>query len=203
MKINKTDTAVNDELLWENFLAGSDKAYTEIYKRYIGEVFSYGLRFTSDVELLEDCLQDVFVKIYSNRSNLGKTDNIKLYLYTALKNTLFNVFQKDKTSYHIDTLEPVFTVEYSPEDRLIADEWEQEQKDKMNLLLETLTPRQKEVIFYRYMEGMKIEEICKIMDMNYQSVLNLVQRSIKKIKSTLPEKDHSTLNINLISKKSI
>jgi len=190
----------NNSSLWARFLAGDDHAYAEIYKTYLGDMFSYGMRFTSDRELLKDCLQDVFVKIYSNRSNLSPTDNIKFYLFATLKNTLFNVFQKDKNSYHIDTIEPVFSTEYSVEDQLIANELDQERNDKMTQILDSLTPRQREVIYYRYVEGMKLEDICKIMDMNYQSVQNLIQRSIKKVKNTFPEKDQSTMSIKFISR---
>jgi DNA-directed RNA polymerase specialized sigma24 family protein len=59
-------------------LLGDDKAYALFYNNIFEELFSYGMRFTSDRELIKDCIQDVFVKIYSNRSTLGKTDNIKL-----------------------------------------------------------------------------------------------------------------------------
>lgn len=190
----------NSSSLWARFLAEDDLAYAEIYETYLEDMFSYGMRFTSDRELLKDCLHDVFVKIYSNRSHLGQTDNIKLYLFTALKNTLFNVFQKDKTTYHIDTVEPVFTAEYSTEEQMIADEREQEVNEKMNQILSTLTPRQREVIHYRYVEGLKMEEICNIMDMNYQSVQNLIQRSIKKVKNSFPEKKESVLSIKFISR---
>ncbi|MDH6306051.1 RNA polymerase sigma factor (sigma-70 family) [Parabacteroides sp. PF5-5] len=83
---------------------------------------------------------------------------------------------------------------------MIADEQEQERQDKMNAILESLTPRQKEVIYYRYVEGMKIDEICKLMEMNYQSVQNLIQRSIKKVRSTFSQKDKSVLSIKFISR---
>lgn len=191
---------IPDETMWNKFLAGDDKAYAFFYKKYIEELFSYGMRFTTDRELIKDCVQDVFVKIYSNRANLGKTDNVKLYLFMALKNTLFNVFQKDKISYHIDTMEPVFSTEYTIEDQLINNELEQEQKDKMNLILQSLTPRQKEVIYYRYVEGMNMDDICKLMDMNYQSVQNLIQRSIKKVRDTFKEKNKTILSINFRSR---
>lgn len=191
---------IDDQSMWDKFLAGDDKAYAFFYKKYIEGLFSYGMRFTTDRELVKDCVQDVFVKIYSNRAGLGKTDNVKLYLFMALKNTLFNVFQKDKISYHIDTIEPVFSTEYTIEDQLITNELEQERKDKMNLVLQSLTPRQKEVIYYRYVKGMRIDDICKLMDMNYQSVQNLIQRSIKKVRNTFKEKDKTILSINYISR---
>jgi RNA polymerase sigma factor (sigma-70 family) len=116
-----------------------------------------------------------------------------------LKNTLFNVFQKDKALYHIDTIEPVFSIEYTMEERMIADEQEKERKEIMSHILESLTPRQKEVIYYRYVEGIELDEICKLMGMNYQSVQNLIQRSIKKVRSAFTEKDKSVLNIKILS----
>jgi RNA polymerase sigma factor (sigma-70 family) len=185
-----------DKLLWEKFLSGDDKAYAYFYKKYIKNLFSYGMRFTPDRELIKDCIQDVFVKIYSNRSRLNKTDRVKLYLFISLKNTLFNVFQKEKASYHIDTIEPVFSVEYTIEDDMIAVEQEEERKVKMEHILDSLTPRQREVIYYRYVEGMELEDICELMDMNYQSVQNLIQRAIKKVKNAFIENNKSVMRVN-------
>lgn len=182
-----------DQQIWNKFLSGDDKSYTYFYKKYVMDLFSYGLHFTPNRELVRDCIQDVFVKIYCNRNKLSTPENIKLYLFIALKNTLFNVFQKDKADYHIDTLEPVFTIEFSMEEKMIREEIEEEQILKLNQMLETLTPRQKEVIYYRYTEGLEMEAICQLMDMNYQSVQNLIQRSFKKIRAAFPAKKESVL----------
>jgi DNA-directed RNA polymerase specialized sigma24 family protein len=65
--------------------------------------------------------------------------------------------------------------------------------------LESLTPRQKEVIYYRYVEGLDMNDICRMMKMNYQSVQNLIQRSIKKVRTTFSEKDKSVVSIKLKS----
>jgi RNA polymerase sigma factor (sigma-70 family) len=191
---------IEEQLLWEMFLSGDDRAYAYFYQKYIDELFAYGMRFTPDRELVKDAIQDVFVKIYSHRAKLNKTDKVKPYLYMSLKNTLFNVFEKERESYHIDTVEPVFITEYSIEDMIIADEQEAERKQKINQLLESLTPRQKEVIYYRYVEGMTLNEVCKLMEMNYQSVQNLIQRSIRRIKQAYAEKYTSTSHVRLISR---
>ncbi|MDR2139590.1 MAG: sigma-70 family RNA polymerase sigma factor [Tannerella sp.] len=192
---------VEEQLLWEMFLSGDDRAYAYLYRKYTDELFAYGMRFTLDRELVKDTVQDVFVKIYRNRSKLSKTDKVKPYLYMAMKNTLFNVFKKEKALYHIDTVEPVFIMEYSIEDLIIADEQEAEYRRKISRLLDGLTPRQKEVIYYRYVEEMALNEICKLMDMNYQSVQNLIQRSIKRIKQLYAERNSPkpVLKVRLLS----
>lgn len=179
----------SDQIIWDNFRNGDDEAYTYIYKKYSQALYAYGMHFTSDTNLIEDCIQDVFVKIFQNRKHLQTTNNIKLYLFIALKNKLFNIFRKDITYSQIDTMEPVFAVEYTIEDEIIENEKKQFLNERMIRMLEVLSPRQKEIIYYRFVEGLSYEEIGLIMDMNYQSTQNLIQRSLKKLRTTFSRTD--------------
>jgi RNA polymerase sigma factor (sigma-70 family) len=189
----------SDQIIWENFLCGDDKAYTYIYREYSQALYAYGMHFTSDKGLVEDCIQDVFIKIFQNRRHLQSTDNIKLYLFIALKNKLFNIFRKDIKYSQIDSLEPVFAAEYTIEDEIIENEREQFLNEKMIRMLEVLSPRQKEIIYYRFVEGLSYEEICQIMDMNYQSTQNLIQRSLKKLRTTFSQAEMQFVLLLLIS----
>lgn len=207
-KLITTKERNTDQLIWENFLCGDDEAYTYIYRQYSQALYAYGMHFTADKGLVEDCVQDVFVKIYQNRKRLQSTDNIKLYLFISLKNKLFNVFRKDIKYSQIDTLEPVFAAEYTIEDEIIQNEKEQFLNEKMIRMLEVLSPRQKEIIYYRFVEGLSYEEICQIMDMNYQSTQNLIQRSLKKLRSTFSRAEMqfvfffiSHINLHLLIKQ--
>ena len=189
----------SDQIIWENFLCGDDEAYTYIYREYSQALYAYGMHFTSDKGLVEDCIQDVFIKIFQNSRHLQSTDNIKLYLFIALKNKLFNIFRKDIKYSQIDSLEPVFAAEYTIEDEIIENEREQFLNEKMIRMLEVLSPRQKEIIYYRFVEGLSYEEICQIMDMNYQSTQNLIQRSLKKLRTTFSQAEMQFVLLLLIS----
>lgn len=189
----------SDQIIWENFLCGDDEAYTYIYREYSQALYAYGMHFTSDKGLVEDCIQDVFIKIFQNHRHLQSTDNIKLYLFIALKNKLFNIFRKDIKYSQIDSLEPVFAAEYTIEDEIIENEREQFLNEKMIRMLEVLSPRQKEIIYYRFVEGLSYEEICQIMDMNYQSTQNLIQRSLKKLRTTFSQAEMQFVLLLLIS----
>lgn len=189
----------SDQIIWENFLCGDDEAYTYIYREYSQALYAYGMHFTSDKGLVEDCIQDVFVKIFQNRKHLQSTDNIKLYLFISLKNKLFNIFRKDIKYSQIDSLEPVFAAEYTIEDEIIENEKEQFLNEKMIRMLQVLSPRQKEIIYYRFVEGLSYEEICQIMDMNYQSTQNLIQRSLKKLRTTFSRAEMQFVLFLLIS----
>lgn len=185
----KTDDTLfmQNKKLWVRFLAGDDSAFAKIYTLNVDAMLDYGLHFTPLRDQIKDAIQDVFVTLYNKRNNLGNVENVRLYLLISLKNCLFSLFNKDKHHYHIDTMEPVFTLENSVEDTYIGLEMENEQDRHIKQMLNLLSPRQREVIYYRYTEGMSFSEICELMQMNTQSVRNLLHRSITKIRETYTE----------------
>lgn len=186
MFIKKKNLFEDDVSLWNSFINGNDDAYCHIYEKYAKRLFIQGLQFIPDRELVKDCIHDVFVKIYSNRTKLSSTDNIKMYLFIALKNTLINELRKRKIYFDIldENVEYGMTDNNSGEFLLINKETERVNQYKVDNILSKLTTRQREVIYYRFIECMSMDEICSLMDMNYQSVQNLLQRSVKKIRES-------------------
>ena len=74
----------------------------------------------------------------------------------------------------------------SPTD--VEDDYMEEEKTRSNLLLvnnlmDQLSPRQREALTLYYIEEKKYEDICEIMDMNYQSVRNLMHRGLTKLRA--------------------
>ena len=108
--------------LWKRFLKGDDRAYTELYNLYIDDLFAYGMHFTTNRESVKDCIQEVFISLYKDRSKQRKVNNIKSYLFVSLKNELFDLFKKSVEYYQIETIEPVFQTEYSVEDQFLKNE---------------------------------------------------------------------------------
>lgn len=180
------ESSIDTNNLWMRFVEGDDKAYAELYNLYIDDLFAYGMHFTPDRESVKDCIQEVFISLYNNRSKKRKVGNIKCYLFTSLKNELFDLFKKSVEYYQIETIEPVFTVGYSVEDLFVKTEIDQYNIAKVKEVLQSLTPRQNEVLYYRYVEEMSYDEIGELMQMNYQSVRNLIHRSILKAREIVP-----------------
>ena len=168
------------KIKWSQFLAGDNEAYCWIYKVYIQMLFRYGHNFTSDTELIKDCIQDVFTGLYKNRERLIVPNNIKVYLFVAIKNCIQRTLYKESI-YERSAMEFVNNEQYN------------NQQKKVKEILSILTPRQKEIIYYRFIQEMSMEDICILMDINYQSAQNLIQRSLKKIKQ-----NHSSFGLYLL-----
>ena len=190
---------LSDSLLWKRFLEGDSSAYTQIYNRTVQDLFRFGLLYTSDKELIKDCIHDVFVKIHMNRAKLAPTDNIAAYLTVALKNTLFNALKKTTDSLSFDEIgEREETVDESPstpETIYINNEQEKQVQATVHTMMSVLTDRQREIIYYRYIKEMSIDEISKVTDMNNQSVSNSIQRALGRIRDLFKRKKERIINL--------
>ena len=180
----KSNISEESNRKWRHFLSGDNDAYKWLYKTYVQILYSYGRRFTSNTEIIKDCIQEVFIAIYKSRNKLSVPDNIKLYLLVSLKNKLIRSLQKKTlhTNYKSDDKETLFILEKTVEDEYIENEEYLQQKKKVDEIFAILTPRQKEIIYYRYIQELDLKEICELMDINYQSAKNLIQRSLDKIR---------------------
>ncbi len=183
---NKKNSAISDLLLWKELCGGNELAFQEVYNLYVQDLYDYGVRFSQDEELIKDCIQELFVDIYRKRNSLGKTDNIKFYLLKSLKRKIFRALKKNNKIVYVEITEMPFSVSGSIEDLIVENEKKDEVQTKLLNALEKLSPRQKEAIFLRFNEGLEYTEICEIMEVDYQSVRNLIFRAVSKLRELMP-----------------
>ena len=173
MKKNLDNRELN---IINRFLHGDHEAYSLLYKEHVQELFSYGKALTSNDERLKDAIQDVFYKILSNPSSY--------FLFKSIKNRLIDILKseinKEAVYERID-----FTVnDVTILDSLIEEEERFELSQKIKLLLEQLTFRQREAVCLRYIYNMEYEEIADLLNMNNsKSARNLVSRALEHIRN--------------------
>lgn len=179
---NSMFTQDESYIKWKLFLEGDDQAYSWIYTHYIQVLYNYGLQITPDSEIVKDCIQDVFVKIYKAKKKLTVPQNPKVYLMIALKNNIYNTFNQERLqknyAFSLYQTEEQLTVK----NEFIDQEARHEEMNNIKRMMKILTPRQREVIYYRFIEELSYDDICQIMGLNYQSAYNLLQRSLQKIR---------------------
>ncbi|KAA6317245.1 RNA polymerase sigma factor YlaC [termite gut metagenome] len=170
------------KIIWQRFLLGDKDAYCRLYNEYVQLLYRFGLRFTSDGEVIKDCIQDVFMRLYKDKNRLVVPGNIKVYLFVSLKNSLLRrLHTESKYDYNKPEIGN-FLLEPIVEEQFIDNEQALYQQQKIKDVLAILTGRQKEIIYYRFIQELSFEEICELMGLNYQSAQNLIQRSLKKIR---------------------
>lgn len=175
----------NPTLLWDDFRAGNEKAFSALFNLYSDPLFRYGMKFISDEGLVKDCIQELFIKLYKNRSNLSFTDNPLLYLFKSLKNRIADVLgSKNERIMYLPNEDLPFLVDYKFEP-IDEQEMDEEIIEIFNKAMSFLTPRQKEAIYLHYQSELTYEEISQLLNINYQSVRNLIHRAVEKIRAEM------------------
>ncbi len=176
----------SDKKLWEDFKAGEKYALSHIYYQNIQFLYRYGSKFSNNEDLIKDTLQDLFFDLIRLRSNLGANDNIKFYLITAFRRKLFRNLKKQKiTDEKTDFLYPEAQIVYSAEYEMIGREELSHREKLVQKALAELSPKQREILYYRYTCDFEYNQICELMDLKYDSARKLVFRSLQSLKKQL------------------
>ncbi len=179
MVVNNKEEISN---LLKKFQSGDDRAFSKLYDIYINMLFNYGCCLTQDKELIKDCIHDVFIKMYQKRVTL-LINNVSSYLFISLRNRLLDEFRRHNfmsetavENVNCNLMESSVEKDFMDNEKVINE------KKHVNLLLDSLTPRQRQAFTLYYLEERKYDEICDIMNMNYHSVRNLVHRGMLKMR---------------------
>ena len=165
---------------WQHFLLGPDReeAFSGVYRLSIHSMLSYGQSLGYDRATCQDAIHDIFCHIFQDKSRLSHVKNINVYLLGSLRNSLINVGRKQSRLRHESPKELPFITSVTILDDIISHEDQAHLKERVRLLLESLTPRQREAVYLRYMHNMSYEEISRLLQMNQTSVRKLVYRAI-------------------------
>lgn len=173
----------DDYYLWQSLKEGKQEALASIYFNHFKNLYEYGLRITADEELVKDTIQDLFIKIWTNRSNFENISKIKPYLLVSLRSALYNKIQQSgKRPVRALNVKDEFEMVFSAESKYIAEESHSLQTQKLLAALNQLTPKQKEIIYLRYFEELDYEEIARVMNSSLKAVYKLKARGLDTLK---------------------
>lgn len=175
---------------WSELLKGDTAAFDSIMRLYFNPLAVYGWRFTRDKQLIKDVIQELFLVIWQKRDRLSSNVNIQSYLFASFRRLLIRKIKEQEKS-KIILLEDIsledFQLSVSINRELIENEraiiWE----NQLNKYIQQLPARQREVIYLRFFQGLRREEVAQILDITPQTVSNIQQMAIRALREALPE----------------
>lgn len=175
---------MSDLHIWNQLKEGRKEALELIYRQYAEDLLRYGSKFSPDNQLVEDCIQDLFIELWKNRAGLSKTDSIKRYLLVAIRRKIIRQHTKSKRIQFVDEPKDYnFEVTIAIDEELIAAESSLERVTAVNQAIKDLSNRQREAIYLKYQMGLDYEDLCETMEINYQSARNLISGALRKLKA--------------------
>lgn len=175
-----------EKTIWDTFRYGDELSFRKLFEEYYGPLFNYGHKFTTDSFVIEEALQDLFVKLWNNKNNIRETGSVKNYLYKAFRRVLLRKLDYSPRLHLFSNANAAdnapFNIQLGHDDAMIRDENHQETRQKLETALSKLSPRQREIIHLRYFEELDYEEIAVIMQLSISSAYKLLYRAIDALK---------------------
>ena len=186
LPLRKADS-LDDVHLWQNVKRDNELAFSVLYKKYTQRLYNYGIHSCQDHDLVMDCLQELFVSIWDKRKNLTTVHSVSSYLFKSFRHLLMKKLSWRRRFLHtIDAnQEKCFEIILSAEALIEKGEDQEEQSEKMRRCLVTLTKRQREAIFLRFYNDLSYSDIASIMELQVDSVYNIISKAIDSLRQKL------------------
>jgi RNA polymerase sigma factor (sigma-70 family) len=169
-----------------------------IYNRYVDDLFTYASYLGFPKETTMDAIHDVFCKLAADERVLNQVSNIKSYLFRSLKNRLYDIYKTQKYNFNLSDMEnmdePSFNINVSIEDDLIDAEEYANIKKQIENMLQSLTARQREIVYLRYIQEYDYPQIADILNISIHGCRKLLSKAME----TLREKYGSWIILLLL-----
>lgn len=178
-----------DGIEQEEFLAllkqRNNLAYKRLYSLYFVALRNLANRYVNDLDIASDLVQDTFFSLLESDKIFTSTDQVKYFLFTALKNKCISHLRKitvrtnaqDHIIYDINTLNNFW-------DNAL----EEDVYSRLMLAIDTLPPQCKLVIQFT-LEGLKTVEIAQRMNISPETVKDHKANGRKKLKEWFKDSD--------------
>jgi len=182
------DNQYCDKVIWDSFKNGNREAFAILYYRYFRILIQNCFRYSNDINLIEDCIHDLFLEIWNNKMNLVTPESVKAYLLCSTQRKIVLQIKKSRSWQNKANNSFRCEVSHSIEDEIILKQNMLESKRDISRALDTLTKRQKEAVCFRYYDNLSYSEISTKMDISTDSVYNLVSKALDNIQKSVQRK---------------
>jgi RNA polymerase sigma-70 factor (ECF subfamily) len=177
-----SELSPDEHNLAESIREGNDAAFEKMFFEYYASLCRFSKGYVGTADAARDVVQEVFIKIWSNRVNFYIHTSVKSYLFQAVRNSSLNAIQKKKRyqSFEEEYLREIETKKV-PEPNNSSEELTQ----KIWQIADEM-PEKRKVVFTLYREhGLSYKEIADILEIKRKTVENHMGRALNFIRERL------------------
>jgi len=176
----------NFNTLKVNISLGDEQAFRQLYNLISKQLIGFAQSIVKEQDAAYEIADDVFVRLWKNKANLGSIINLKVYLYKAVKNTALNYISKkakENINEPFDHIDIQMNNGITPESKMIIAEI----YEKIDAAVNSLPPRCKIVFKLVREDGFKYREVAEILNISENTVdaqmVNAVHRISEAVRS--------------------
>jgi RNA polymerase sigma-70 factor (family 1) len=159
---------------------GDQEAFRQLFNFYCKNLTLFAFSIVKSNEASREIVDEVFIKIWRNKEKAVHIQNLKVYLYTATKNTALNYLSANAQRNIVEGFDFFATQiidEQSPEAKLINSEMLKHIMDA----IESLPPRCKMVFKLIREDGLSYREVAQILNISAKTVDAQMVIAVKQI----------------------
>ena len=171
---------IDDELV-RKITLGDHAAYKEIFLKYFPKVKYFIVHFLKSETIAEDLTQEIFVKLWENRTKLSCIQSFSSYIYRMAKNAILNYIEHKNVEKKF--MEQLYEEEMgqSIEEELYARETEL----LIKLTVDRMPAQRKRIYQMSRDKGLKNEVIAEHLKISKKTVENHLNIALNEIKKTI------------------
>ncbi|HEV2481312.1 MAG TPA: sigma-70 family RNA polymerase sigma factor [Puia sp.] len=173
---------------------GDARAFRQLFAAYSGKVYALAIKLTKDAEQAKDLTQEIFVRLWVKRGQLGGVYHFQGFLTTIALNLIRNHFRRKV----LDIGNEAFLVNYFEESAMAPDR-AMEFKEFQCMVQEAvdhLPPQLNRSFTLSRMAGMSHAEIARQMELSPLTVKSHIARALTFIRAYLEQ--HSARAFTLL-----
>lgn len=162
---------------------GNVAAFDSLFEVYSSRLYAFALKYLKNESDAEELVQEVFVKVWENRRTLKSELSFKSYLFTISLNHIRKHFNKKAMALrYMESLQNM--TDGAAETSLSNEDYESVMK-KINLIIEEMPPRRREIFMKSKLEGKSSKEIAAELGITSGTVDNHVSEAIHHLRLRL------------------
>lgn len=157
--------------------------FRSIFDQYYENIRSFAYYKTGDVDLAEDIVQETFLKIWTNRSEV-KSDTLKSLLYTIASNIIKNHFKHQKVVFNFQKNDQPNELSDETDSNLRQEELNRELQDA----LAEIPEKSREVFLMNRIEGLTYTDIADRLSLSVKAIEKRMSEALSIIRSRISYK---------------
>jgi RNA polymerase sigma-70 factor (family 1) len=159
-------------------------AYQQLFFLLFSTLTRFSAAITKSKEQAEEIVSDVFIQLWNNRRQIDAIEDLRLYLFIAVKNNSVSKLQqsaKNKTISIDDLSVEMDSLYQNPEDKILS----AESLQSIERAIQNLPPRARLILKLAKEDRMRYKDIASLLNISVKTIDHQLAITLKKLTETL------------------
>jgi RNA polymerase sigma-70 factor (ECF subfamily) len=163
--------------------ADDEGAFRQIYEQHWNRIYTIAVLYLKSPVAAQDLVQEVFLKVWVNRTKLADINNFSAWLHVIARNLVISILRK-KTTQSLPDTEDSSAIR----DEAVAVDEQLASKEIAGLIrkaIDQLSPQQQKIYRMSREQGLKLTQIAVQLSLSHNTVREHMSKALGNIRAYL------------------